>query len=110
MRATLAGLLRSRVTLQSKTETSDGQGGTTKAWADVATVWARVVPTDISGDVTEVQHTVSRRKYTITIRRRLGVTSAMRVMRGTQPLEILAVLDDDGMRDVLTLECREVPV
>lgn len=104
-----AGLLRSRVTLQSKTEVSDGQGGTTKTWATVATVWARVIATDMSGERTEAQSTVSRRLYTVTIRTRPAVTSAMRVGKGAQTLEILAVIDDDQDRDTITLECREVP-
>ena len=104
-----AGLLRSRVTLQAKTETSDGQGGTTKTWADVATLWARVVPTDTSGEAPEAQATVSRRRYTVTIRRRAGVTSAMRLVRGAQLLEITAVIDGDDARDSTVLECREVP-
>jgi SPP1 family predicted phage head-tail adaptor len=105
-----AGQLRSRVTLQAKTETPDGQGGTTKTWATVAPLWARVAPTDTSGESAEGDATISRRRYTVTIRKRVGVTSAMRLLRGAQPLEILSVIDDDGARDQLILECREVPL
>lgn len=104
-----AGELRSRLTLQSKTEVSDGQGGSTKTWADAVTVWGKKVPADMSGDALEAGQTVSRRRYTVTIRRRLGVSSAMRVVDGTQLLEIDAVVDSDDFLDGLALECREVP-
>jgi SPP1 family predicted phage head-tail adaptor len=105
-----AGELRSRLTLQSKAETGDGQGGSTKAWADAGTVWGKKVPTDASGDTLEAGQTVSRRRYTLTIRRRAGVSSAMRLIDGAQVLEILSVGDSDDFLDGLTLECREVPV
>lgn len=39
-----AGKLRHRVVLQSPTVTRDEAGGVVSAWADVATVWAEVVP------------------------------------------------------------------
>jgi SPP1 family predicted phage head-tail adaptor len=104
-----AGALRHQIALQAKTRTSDGQGGHTFAWATIATVWARVVPSQLSGDSAEADQTVSRRAYEITIRRRAGVTSALRVLRGSQVLEITAVLPSDDTPDALTLECREVP-
>jgi SPP1 family predicted phage head-tail adaptor len=104
-----AGELRSRLVLQAKTEAGDGQGGTTKTWAAVATVWAKKVPADMSGDTTEADQTVSRRRHVVTIRRRAGVTSAMRLLDGTQPLEITSVVPSDDFLDGLTIECREVP-
>ena len=39
-----AGQLRHRVTIQQATETTDGFGGVTQAWATFATVWAAVEP------------------------------------------------------------------
>lgn len=39
-----AGNLDQRVTLQRRTRTPDGMGGFTEAWADLATVWAQVLP------------------------------------------------------------------
>ena len=38
------GDLRSKITIQRKTRTSDGAGGVTEAWGDIATVWASWVP------------------------------------------------------------------
>jgi len=37
-----AGALDQRVTFRRLTRTSDGGGGVTEAWADLATVWAAV--------------------------------------------------------------------
>lgn len=104
-----AGQLRTQVTLQSRVSTGDGQGGQSFTWVPVATLWARVVPAQTTGDTPEADQVVSRRAYTVTIRRRDGVTSAMRVVRGSQLLEITAVLASDAEPDATVLECREVP-
>jgi SPP1 family predicted phage head-tail adaptor len=40
----MIGELRHRVTIQNATEASDGAGGFTATWSDVATVWAKVEP------------------------------------------------------------------
>lgn len=39
-----AGELDQRVTLRRETRTSDGMGGDTATWTDIATVWAKVRP------------------------------------------------------------------
>lgn len=38
------GQLNRRLVLQAPVETTDGEGGVTRAYADVATLWAQVVP------------------------------------------------------------------
>jgi SPP1 family predicted phage head-tail adaptor len=40
----MIGKLDQRVTIQTRTAASDGGGGTTYAWATVATVWAHAKP------------------------------------------------------------------
>jgi SPP1 family predicted phage head-tail adaptor len=42
--ASVIGKLDQRVTIQTATLAADGGGGSTKTWAALATVWARVVP------------------------------------------------------------------
>lgn len=39
---TLAATLRHRVTVQTRTQTPDGQGGFTETWTDGATVWCSI--------------------------------------------------------------------
>ncbi len=39
-----SGRMDQRVTLQRVTRTQDNIGGTVETWADIATVWARIVP------------------------------------------------------------------
>lgn len=102
------GWLRSRVTIQSRTATGDGQGGSSFAWAPTRTIWAHVAPATPAGDTTEADQTVSRREYLVTIRRNTTVTAAMRVVRGAQTLDILSVLADDTKPDATVLLCREV--
>ncbi|MGX9390513.1 phage head closure protein [Nitrobacteraceae bacterium UC4446_H13] len=42
-----AGSLKKRATFQKLTTVSDGAGGTTKTWADFATVWAGFLPENV---------------------------------------------------------------
>ncbi|NJM34939.1 MAG: phage head closure protein [Rhodomicrobium sp.] len=44
--------------------------------------------------------------YTITIRYRPDLTPSMRFRRGTETFHILAVLDKDGRRRLLTCQCE----
>ena len=104
-----AGQLRTPLIVQRRTETPDGQGGSTFTWATLATVWARWVPATAAGDTSEADQTVSRRQYTATIRRRSDITAAMRVNTSGLTFEILAVLPSDEYPDALVLQCREVP-
>ena len=40
----MIGKLRHRISLQSVTLTSDGAGGSTESWAEVAELWAAIEP------------------------------------------------------------------
>lgn len=40
----MIGQMRHRVTIQTLAEASDGAGGFTGTWTDVATVWAKIEP------------------------------------------------------------------
>jgi len=90
------GDLRERVTLQQATETADGQGGTVRTWAALATVWAQVLAAG-----------AGRENYAITIWRRTDVTPQMRVVWGSKTLQIEGVRDPDGRRVWTTLDCVE---
>lgn len=104
-----AGQLRTPLIVQRRTETPDGQGGSTFTWATLATVWARWVPAAATGDTSEADQVVSRRQYIATIRRRSDITAAMRVNTSGVTYDITAVLPSDDTPDALVLQCREVP-
>lgn len=45
------GALSRRLTLQAPVDTSDGAGGSTRSFADVTTLWAKVEPVSARYDI-----------------------------------------------------------
>jgi len=89
---TSIGALDQRLTLESPSRAPDGGGGAIVTWQAVSDVWASVHP--ISGDERlRADQVAGRITHTVVIRRRAGVTPAMRFRTGTRVLEIVAVLD-----------------
>ena len=75
-----AGQLKERVTLQQQGRTSNGQGGFTVGWSDVAdtpTFWARVIGLSGEESVSAAIERASMR-WRVEIRRRTDVTAAHR--------------------------------
>ena len=100
------GHLKHRITIEASTNTADGRGGVTKAWATHATVWARVTPLSAreSFQAGQVQGSVSHRvvcRYTASVR------PAMRVVWGSRVFVITGVRNRDEDNLVLELECTE---
>lgn len=86
------GKLRHRVTLQTKTTTTDAGGGTTETWTDTATVWAAVEPLEGTERLRamQVSPTLSHR---IRMRYRADVTTAMQVVYNGRAFDITSVVD-----------------
>jgi len=101
-----AGPLRERITLQQNTPTRDGFGAEVEHWADVATVWAKVVATAGNEQISQAAG-VATTIYSITIRERDDVDTSLRVLYGDATLQIRAVLSGDETAGML-LDCREV--
>jgi len=102
-----AGRLRHQVTIQRLTTTVDSYGDHIETWADVATVWAEVVP--LSGREYWAAKQVNAETETrVTMRYRDGVLPAMRIKYGARLLDIQSAIDVGGRRDELQLMCREV--
>lgn len=99
------GKMRYRVTLQFPSDGVDDYGNAIDEWADLATIWADIVP--ISGrEYFSAQQAVSETQFKIYIRYLDGVSPKMRVVQDEKAYEILAVLGDkrSGM---LTLMVKE---
>ena len=100
------GRLNARLTLETPTETSDGQGGIAGGWTFVAALWARIEPlrgvsVEVAGaDLAPVTHR-------ITIRYRDDVRHAMRFVYRRRALLIRAVRDPDESRRYLVCDCEE---
>ena len=101
-----AGTLNKRVILQTVTQTTDGGGGFTDAWADTATLWANVE--ELTGsEGFEAQQTASSLSHRVTIRYRTSVTPVQRIKYGTRVLTINAVLNPGQRNEMLELMCSE---
>lgn len=106
-----ASELPHRVTIQQRTDTDDGGGGTTIAWSNLAVVWAHVAP----GAGREFQAAQQQRpelSHTITLRYRPGITPKQRIIaksgNGTRAFNIESVANSDEANVELVLMCSEI--
>lgn len=83
-----AGDLRHRIAIQSKTTTKNANGVKTVTWTTLYELWAKVE--DMLGSETLADGTTRAEQITkFTIRHKDGITSAMRILYGGKPYEII---------------------
>jgi SPP1 family predicted phage head-tail adaptor len=83
------GDLRTLLTLEAPSRTSDGAGGASVAWETVAQVWAFVSP--LTGDEDfALDRIAGHLRHEIAIRYRAGVTLEMRFRDGDRVYDIRA--------------------
>jgi SPP1 family predicted phage head-tail adaptor len=93
--------------LQSLTAGQDEIGQPVTTWTTLATVWANI--RYLNGvETIKADAQTSVDKVSIRIRRRAGITAAMRVVYGTTTFQIKAVLPDEQTRDHIDLACEVV--
>ena len=93
MRQTLQSHLPGTAVIHTATDTTDGQGGYTQAFAAASTVAARLAPTKgderiMAGRLAEVQ------QYTLTVPDTTTVAAANRVVYGGVTYEVASVMAD----------------
>lgn len=107
------GQLRHKITFQTVTRQSDGQGGWDETWNDYITVWAHFKTQE---NVTQSKEPivgkekVTQTSYKVTIRYREDLKADMQIKWGERILSIRNILDLDNTRQFLQLFCddREV--
>lgn len=98
--------MRHRVTIQSVSRVSDGQGGFTESWTDGATVWAAVEQKKAWEKFQAMQEQTPV-VWAVTMRYRDDVTTASRLKYGTRVLwvkEVINVNEDDAFLDIKAIE------
>lgn len=103
-----AGRLRHRVLIQNPVESQDPRSGAPiRTWADLATVFAEVVPSSVR-EFVAAQAIDSEVTTRITIRHRAGVTAKSRIIHRGQIYNVHGVLADplSGL-EYMTLPCSE---
>ena len=87
--------LSERVTLQQKSVTKNGIGEELVTWADIATVWAEVIP--LRGReffaANQIQQAADIR---VRIRERAGLTPDLRLVWKSQPYDITGLIPGTG--------------
>lgn len=102
-----AGQLNTLVTIQAPATGQDAIGQPLAGWSDLVKVWANV--RHGSGmEAVRAGAPVSVVKASIRIRRRGDVTNGMRVLVGSTPYEIEAVIQDESRRVFTDLVCKVV--
>ncbi len=100
------GALNHRLRLQQKLETSDGCGGLTTAWQDVAAVWGGVIPSNPQSSAVAQQNQEIAQNQ-IVIRFREDVGSGWRFVLNDRQFEIKTVHDPDERRRYLVCQTQE---
>ncbi len=101
-----AGRLRHRVRIEQPVLTPDGMGGSTKAWQELATVWAEIVAIS-SGEAVLAGKLTPRIARRFRLRYRADITAAMRLVYEGRVFNILSVINEneaDAMLEILAEE------
>lgn len=91
------GRLKTRLVVEAPVETPDGQGGVTRAYVTVATVWAALTPRAARGEVA-ADAGAARASYRILLRRGVALTLRHRLRDGADLYRIVALRDLDERR------------
>lgn len=112
MRHTVERTLPDICTIQRATTISDGGGGVTEGWDDLATIACRISPTSAGGG--EGQNTTSARvvdetTHVVTVPATEDITEADRLMVAGQVYEITLVRKRGAWEITRRIEVREAP-
>ncbi len=104
-----AGTMYDRITFQKEFKTTDPRFGEATEWIPVATVSASVRPAMQATELLNAQGVQSQVTHTVKLRYLDGITSKHQVIYRGRTLDIVSVVDPDGRRAELLLQCNEHP-
>jgi SPP1 family predicted phage head-tail adaptor len=95
-----------RVTIQSASQISDGQGGFTETWSDGASVWAWIQP--VKGyEKFQASQTQTPLSHKIVTRYRTDITTASRLKYGDRIFWVKEVINRDEANQFLDIRALE---
>lgn len=100
------GVLNKKITIQSKTSTTDNLGGYNDVWSDLVTVFAAIWPVSAS-DVVANNTTTMIISHRVRIRYRNGIMSNMRIKFGARYFAIVSIINVNEANKQLDLMCKE---
>jgi len=86
----VAGRLKTRLVLEAPSETPDGQGGVTRSYSAVATVWAAVTPLP-AREAVEADAAGATERVRIVLRDEFALTLAHRFRDGARIYRVAAL-------------------
>jgi SPP1 family predicted phage head-tail adaptor len=100
------GELRSRITIQSISDVSDGIGGKTRSWISFLTIWANIEPISAKERffAQRIEHNVTHK---ITIRSNTLISAGMRVSYGSAIYQIKGIRDVKNRHRFSELLCEQ---
>jgi SPP1 family predicted phage head-tail adaptor len=98
--------MNKRVTIQTETQISDGQGGQTASWVSGATVWAKIEPVK-AWERMQAMQLQAPVTHKIIIRYRSDVTSRSRFLYGSRVLDIVEVINPMEANQFLEIKAIE---
>lgn len=101
-----AGKLRDRVGIENPATVSDGAGGATTTWVNVATVWANITLVNARENRAAEQR-AEKITHKITLRYRDDINATMRLVSGARIFEIEAITNEDERDHWLVCRCVE---
>lgn len=103
------GAFTSRLELQRPVATEDGQGGITRSWHSITSLWAAVRPMTVA--VTEeAGGEVFRSTHEIWLYRREDLESGLRFRFGARTFKLNSWRDPDETKRYTVCRCEEVGV
>lgn len=99
------GELDQRITLQRQVLTSDGQGGATKTWSDLATVWA-LARARSGAEVAKMGRVEATALYLFVIRYKAGLLASDRIVWGSKNYNIRAINENSARRLFLEIDAE----
>lgn len=102
-----SGQLRTALEIQAKAEVSDGMGGTTTTWSQVASIWAEMwsVKGEERAMSASTGATVSHR---VRMRAWPGLTTAHRFALGDKSFDITFINDVEMRGQEYVVDCLEI--
>lgn len=101
------GLMTARLDLETFLETPDGQGGVIRSTVVLATLWARIEPLAVFIGERQDER-LSEASHRIDLRWRGDLKAGMRLRKGPRLFEIMAAIDPDESRRIISCRCREL--
>ncbi len=95
-----------RVTIQRVSQTTDGQGGFTEGWGEIATVWALIEPATGYEKMQAMQQS-SPISHKLTIRYYSELTTKHRILFGERIFAIKEIINPNESNQFLKLKCVE---